>query len=151
MRKYYRFHKATGQMVRVDLEAPVEVHGVIQDTIEPTISYATKDKQVFTSRSALMAHYAEHGYKCTGGDHLLKRDKDESDESYNKRYYESILFEGKSESDYMKHQEIEAAKSVEKAYFDIKYGRHKFTDAQKEQHLREQRSLGKAWTVKAPY
>jgi hypothetical protein len=31
---------------------------------------ATGDREVFESKSALMRHYKEHGYECTGGDHL---------------------------------------------------------------------------------
>lgn len=150
-KKYYRFDKASGQMARMGLPEPIEIHGVIQDTIEPTFSNATLEKKVFTSRSALLEHYAQHGYKCTGGDHLLKQDKDEPDEAFAKRYYESILFEGKTEVQYTKDLEAECAKTVEQAYFDVKYGRVKFSEAHKEQHEQEKRSMGKSWAVKAPY
>lgn len=43
---------------------------VQDDTIPDTESYATDEGKKFNSKSALMRHYKEHGYECTGGDHL---------------------------------------------------------------------------------
>ncbi len=43
---------------------------VITDEIDPVVSYATDEGKVFDSRSALKAHYKEHGFEMTGGDHI---------------------------------------------------------------------------------
>lgn len=50
-----------------DISAP----NIISDDIEPTESLATDEGLVFTSKSALRAHYKQHGFEDTGGDHLL--------------------------------------------------------------------------------
>jgi hypothetical protein len=47
---------------------------VIDDTIPPTVSHATAEGLVFTSRSKLYAHYKQHGYECDGGAHNVGRD-----------------------------------------------------------------------------
>lgn len=43
---------------------------VQDDTIPPTESHATDERRIFESRSALFRHYKQHGFECTGGDHL---------------------------------------------------------------------------------
>jgi hypothetical protein len=52
-----------------DVNAPY----VIDDTIPPTVSHATSEGLVFTSRSKLYAHYKEHGFECDGGAHNIGR------------------------------------------------------------------------------
>ncbi len=63
--------KATQKMVplnkkKVDVDAPF----VQMDEIPPTMSHATSEGLVFTSRSKLLQHYKENGFECTGGSHL---------------------------------------------------------------------------------
>ena len=43
---------------------------VVTDEIPPTVSHATDEGLVFTSLTKLFEHYKEHGFECTGGDHL---------------------------------------------------------------------------------
>jgi hypothetical protein len=61
-----------GKCVEIDKKTPTEgaAPAVHDDTIPDTESYATDEGRVFNSKSALMRHYREHGYECTGGDHL---------------------------------------------------------------------------------
>lgn len=40
------------------------------DEIPPTESYASPEGLIFTSKSALRAHYKEHGFEDTGGSHI---------------------------------------------------------------------------------
>ena len=69
MRKRYRWDKKLKAMVEITPETK-EFHYVQDDTILPTVSHATDEGKVFTSRSALYEHYRQHGYECTGGSHL---------------------------------------------------------------------------------
>jgi len=58
------------QPVRLpDIDAP----NVQDDSIPPTVSHATDEGLVFTSRKALYDHYRQHGFECTGGTHLRGR------------------------------------------------------------------------------
>ena len=60
--------KCVEQHLKID---PENVAPYVQDdTIPDTESYATDEGKKFNSKSALMRHYKEHGYECTGGDHL---------------------------------------------------------------------------------
>jgi hypothetical protein len=54
------------------------VHSIHLDEIPPTESHATDEGKIFTSKSKLFQHYKEHGYECTGGDHLTGRGADDS-------------------------------------------------------------------------
>lgn len=51
-----------------DTKEPVAPY-VQDDTIPATVSHATDEGLVFTSRSALKAHYRAHGFEMDGGDH----------------------------------------------------------------------------------
>ena len=44
------------------------------DEIPPTMSHATSEGLMFTSKSALRRHYREHGFEDTGGSHLQGKD-----------------------------------------------------------------------------
>lgn len=59
---------------------PMELHYVQGDEIPPTVSHATDEGRVFTSRTALNRHYKAHGFECTGGEHL--RDYGINDHKY---------------------------------------------------------------------
>ena len=52
-----------------DPDAPT----VISDDIPPTVSHATSEGLIFTSKSALRRHYRQHGFEETGGSHLTGR------------------------------------------------------------------------------
>jgi hypothetical protein len=70
-KKLFVFDKRQNRMVPMgsqlkDVEAPF----VQDDTIPPTLSHATDEGLVFDSRSKLNEHYRQHGFECTGGDHL---------------------------------------------------------------------------------
>lgn len=70
-RGHWRYNKATRQLEpidtrRIDIEAP----SVIDDEIPPTVSHATSEGLVFTSKRALRAHYKQHGMIETGGQRL---------------------------------------------------------------------------------
>lgn len=67
----WRYDKILERCVEVGTadDPRCELHYVQDDTIPPTVSHATDEGKVFTSRSALYAHYKEHGYECTGGSH----------------------------------------------------------------------------------
>ena len=47
-----------------------EIHYIQTDEIPPTMSHATSEGKIFTSKSKLFQHYKDHGFECTGGDHL---------------------------------------------------------------------------------
>lgn len=67
----WKWDKTLEKVVEIGVDdVPLEIHNVQDDTIPPTVSHATDEGKVFTSRSALYAHYKEHGYECTGGAHL---------------------------------------------------------------------------------
>jgi hypothetical protein len=75
MRKIYYWNAKTMQMQERPVYRPPDVNApfVQGDEIPPTISHATDEGRVFESRSALYAHYKEHGFECTGGDHMTGR------------------------------------------------------------------------------
>ena len=70
IRGRFKFDSATQKLVRIDKPKPLPKIGVITDEIPPTESMATADREIFTSRSKLKAHYKSLGYEITGGDHL---------------------------------------------------------------------------------
>lgn len=131
IRGLFRWNPDTRKMEPVKKAKKIQVHELITDEMEPMESYADINKPVFTSKSAYRRHLRSKGYVETGGDHLNERP--ESQEVQDKRHEEEVR------------------QDVERAYFDVKYDRIQFSDREKELHLREQRRLGKAWTLKAPY
>ena len=130
-RGYYRRNKETGIWEEIGEPQKIETHAVITDEIAPMESYATPHREIFTSKSRYRKHLRALGFRETGGKHLEEKPEPESVR--------------------IKRHEEEVARDVERAYFDVKYDRVKFSEAQKEQHLREQRRLGKAWKIRAPY
>jgi hypothetical protein len=105
------------------------VNEVITDEIEPTVSHATPEGKVFTSKSQLRRHYRANGFRETGGDHLKDAMRAPKVDPVEER---------------KKDKEI-----IEQAYMDVKYGRVQFTEIEKEQHLREKRKC--QVPLKAPY
>lgn len=73
MKRKFKVDKQSGKSIEVVKSLPPEIHSVQDDTIPPTVSHATDEGLVFTSLSKLKAHYAEHGYEISGGDHLTGR------------------------------------------------------------------------------
>ena len=69
-RHIYKWDKELQQVVEVGSVLPADLHYVQDDTIPPTVSHATDEGRVFTSRAALYEHYKQHGFECTGGTHL---------------------------------------------------------------------------------
>lgn len=129
-RGLYRYNKDTKELVQINKPKPIEAHFVQGDTMEPMESWATLDRPKFDSKSAYRRHLKSNGFVETGGKHL--EEKFDAHEAERKEH-------------------AERQEDVKRAYFDIKYDRVKFTEAEKELHRREERRLGKAWTIKSPY
>lgn len=70
--RVWKWNAKENKVMEVLPEALPEVNApyVEDDTIPATVSHATDEGVVFTSRSKLYAHYKEHGFECTGGSHL---------------------------------------------------------------------------------
>ena len=65
--KTYKYNRKTGLCVEIDTTTPeVDAPFVEDDTIPDTVSHATDEGLVFTSRKALYAHYKTHGMECVG-------------------------------------------------------------------------------------
>lgn len=70
--RIWKWSKDAGRIIEIspgavpDVDAPY----VQDDSIPPTVSHATDEGLVFTSRSKLYEHYRQHGFECTGGSHL---------------------------------------------------------------------------------
>lgn len=122
------------KLVPYEKAAPKKpVHHVLQDTLpEPIVSHATAEGKKFESKSAYRRHLKEHGFVERGEAPVEKL------------------------SDYREREEREDAdrkEEVEKAFFDIKYGRVEFTEEEKERHRREERECRSRGLkkLKAPY
>ena len=129
-RGLYRYNKDTKKLVQIDKPRPIEVHFVHGDAMETMESWATLDKPKFDSKSRIRRHYKDLGFEETGGEHLKEKPNIQEIE---------------------RREREEAEEGVRQDYYDIKYDRVKFTEAEKELHRREERRLGKAWTIKSPY
>lgn len=112
-----------------DVAAPL----IANDEIEPTESYATAEKKIFTSKRKLFNHYREHGFRCTEGEDLIVEDP-------NTKSYKERLKEEKHDRD-----------TVEQAFMDVKYDRVEFSEQEKENHKREEAKWGSKYKVKSPY
>lgn len=65
----FRWVKETKSFERVsEFKRVVNAPAVIVDEIPPTESMATADREFFTSKKKLRAHYREHGFIETGGE-----------------------------------------------------------------------------------
>jgi hypothetical protein len=108
--KFY-LDPVTGKLIPGEPPRKVsETAFVLPDEIPETESMATAEGKRFTSRSRLFEHYRQHGYECTGGDHLGVR----------------------PEPPDPKKQMEELRADAERAYFDIKYDRVQSTEYEKE-------------------
>jgi len=121
IRGKFIFNPKTKELEPYEKPQKIIAPEVITDELsEPVVSHATHKKQIFTSKRAYRKHLAVHGFRETGGDHLHTP----------------------SRSDIKREQEREdreRREDMEKAYFDVKYGRVEFTEAEKERHRREER------------
>ena len=109
-------------MVEPGSLSPAEHHYVQDDTIEPTVSHATSEGKVFTSRSALYEHYRQHGFECSGGQHNTGQG----------------VFDYKYKSD-LQDIRNDVAESLRK----IKWGMAPVTEKERERCLREERDYQK--------
>lgn len=95
-------------------KAPIELPSVITDEIPPTLSHATKEGRVFTSKAKLRQHYRENG----------------------------CIEVGKWTPSKYKPVEVDEAAirdAAEKAYYDIKYDRIPIDEKEKAICLEEER------------
>ena len=117
--KIWKYDKETGKCYEVgSKDDPLVIHYIQEDTIPPTESYATDERKIFTSRSALYRHYKEHGFECTGGSHLTGRD-------WTKHKYEV--------------DRADLEKDIEISLNQLKWGSAPLTEKEKEACLREER------------
>lgn len=93
---------------------------VWDDTIPPTESMATAEGKVFDSKSALMRHYKEHGYECTGGDHITGRGIQDYRHKSSKEEIKADILEAKRKLQWgevpMTELEKEVCRREERAY-----------------------------------
>lgn len=105
------------KFVEIKQKKKKEVHHVQQDTIDPIQSPISYQKKFFESKSAYRRHLKEHGFRDTGGEHLKDEPRPQTEEDIDREY----------------------AEGMEQDYYDIKYDRIQFTEAQKELHKQEDR------------
>lgn len=115
-----------GKCVPIDKprRAVIPAPFVQQDTMDEIESMASPHREKFTSKSAYRRHLKALGFRESGGEHLK----------------DTPLTKSKEEQE---REEREWKDTIEQAYYDVKYDRIKFTEAEKEQHLRELRKWGK--------
>lgn len=63
----WRFKNGTFEPVTKETKL-VNAPFIQPDTIPPTESMATANREIFDSKSRLMEHYKKHGYECTWGE-----------------------------------------------------------------------------------
>lgn len=112
-------------------EKKTEKLQITTDEIEPTRSYATHEGKVFTSKSKLRQHYKEHGFRETGGEHLKSQERAKTTRE-------------------REEEERRDAELIKEAYMDVKYGRVEFSEREREQFKREERSWGQRYKLKPP-
>lgn len=132
MRKLYRFDKETQRMVEISTGGNyVEAPFVEPDEIPPQKSHASFDSPVFTSRAKKRAYEASLGFIEAGPN------------------YNPLDYGPRGPTSHERDQEDRREKdAIVKDLMDIKYDRVKFSEKEKEQHLRENRKWG---TLKNPY
>ncbi len=121
VRGLFKFDHDKKELVKID-KAPkikVEAPHIQTDEIPPTESMATADREMFTSKSKLKAHYKSLGYEITGGDHLNQKPESEAEKKERHR------------------QEIR--EDVAKTLNDLKYGNIPLTEQEKALAEEEQR------------
>ena len=115
----WKYVKGTRQFVKIT-EAPklqAEVPHIQTDEIPPTMSHATDEGLIFTSRSKLMAHYKQHG--------MVAKEKG--------------MFERLPEAPKPDPRQIR--EDAAKALNDLRWGNVPLTEREKECTKREQRAL----------
>lgn len=104
MRRRYYWDKEQQKMVEIrpvkETEAGIYV---ATDEIPPTESHATHEGKIFTSKKKLFQHYKQHGFECTGGEHLTGR--------------------GLADYEPPKPNSREIRETVERSYHDLIWGR----------------------------
>lgn len=130
-RGFFKYDHVSGQMVPVESLKPkrqeVNAPNIQTDEIEPTESWATDEGKIFTSRAKLDAHYKEHGYVRTGGEHL---------KSAQERLEASCPVPSTAE---IERRRREIREDAEKAYYDIKYDRVPISEKEKQLVKNEER------------
>lgn len=114
MRMLGRYNETTKEVEWIteeDRKTP-KLHFVQDDTIEPTMSHATDEGKIFTSRSELNKHYKEHGFECTGGSHLTGK--------------------GLYDFKYPKPNPREIRDTIEKVACELDAGMHPLTEKERE-------------------
>lgn len=132
VRGRFRYDKEERRLVPCDAPRKLEIHHVQGDEMEPLRSHATPDGKVFTSKSAYRRHLKAAGFRETGGDHLK-------------------VDPAKLQREAEEEEERQRREDIEKAYYDVKYGKVEFTEREIEQHKREQREWKEKWKVRSPY
>lgn len=122
------------QLVPVVKEAPKEIHAVHQDTIEPTESHATDERKIFTSRCALMEHYRQHGFECTGGAHIQGKAV-----GPNRKQFESEAERARKAEWGMLKVDPDVRATVAEQARKVKWGMAPLTEREKERCTREER------------
>lgn len=132
-RGIFKYNKETGKFDPVKEKPKAHVAPYIQtDTIEPMRSHATYDSPTFESKSALRRHYKDHGFRETGcAPDVISKELCESQEAMDRENQRAMK------------------EDLEQAYYDAKYDRIEFTEAEKENHRREERLCKKK--LKSPY
>lgn len=125
-RTLYKWDSAQQKMVEVwcsdnaKAVEPTLAPWVQGDEIPPTESMATANREIFTSLSKLKAHYKQHGYVMTGGDHLSTKMTNTPQTFY-------------------KADRQEIRDEVAKALNDIRWGNAPISERERESCKREQR------------
>lgn len=106
-----------GDTKKKEVDAP----SVLPDEIPPTRSNASPDSPYFTSRRKKKEYELARGFReALPGE------------------FEKDCNRPRTREDELKEEAYDK-ETVEAAYYDVKYGRVKFTDKEKERHLRENR------------
>lgn len=131
-RGIFYFDEEKGEFTENKKKVKKKLHYIQTDEIEPTVSHASFEGKIFTSKSALRRHYKENGFRETGGAHLI-------DAMERRKTAKEIEQEAKFD------REV-----IEQAYYDVKYARVPFTEQEKEQFKKEERIWKDKYKVKPP-
>jgi len=120
VRGHFVWCPKTRKMKRAKKQQKKQVHGVIQDTMEPIESMATPHREKFDSRSKYRKHLKAHGFEDVG----------------------KVQVNLPSASDLREREEKEdreRREDIERAHMDIKYDRVQFSEREKQNHIEEER------------
>lgn len=110
-----------------------------------TKSMATFDSPVFTSRRKQRAYEKSHGFYETGGEHI-KAELEEMERvkaGEAPRSHEKPMTAAERDKEAREDKEL-----VEAAAMDVRYGRVKFTEKEKQRFKDEERKWGPSYKVK---